>query len=139
MVETLKTAFFQYLEQVAVRLRPTSGGAGSLYVLRNPFVELNTIVEKLEQSESFKRLMKTTQDKFPPKGVWIANYSWEHDIQHFFRRTGSYEDIYDGLTINIDDLFQRYLTALQREMVQVRCLAPINAVDFGMIPLDLGE
>ncbi|HYR74872.1 MAG TPA: hypothetical protein VEM96_03435 [Pyrinomonadaceae bacterium] len=138
MFETLKTAFLEYLEQVALRLRPTGGGAGRLYVLRNPVVELNTIVETLEQSESFKRLMEGTQHEFPPKGVGIVNY-WQYDIQHFFRRTGSYEDIYGGQAINLDDLFQGYLAALQRETVQVRCLAPINAVDFGMIPLDLGE
>lgn len=134
----LKTAFVEYVEEVAERLRPTRGGAGPLYVLRNPLVELNTIVETLEQSESFKRLMEATQHEFPPKGVGIVNY-WQFDIQHFFPRTGSYENIYGGQAINLDGLFQGYLAALQRETVQVRCLAPINAVDFGMIPLDLGE
>jgi len=85
MTEELEIAFVRYVELALIRLRPQppESTSASLRVFRKPFVELNEIVESLEESELFQRLMDETQRAFPVKGLWIMNL-WESDISNFF-------------------------------------------------------
>lgn len=133
----LETAFSEYVEFAARNLKPQDRGSETLRVIRNPLIELNEIIERLEKSDEFKGIAQETQREFP-LGVWIVN-GWEHELRNFFRRSGFYQERFSDKPFDLPALFELYLSSLKREKVQLRFIAPIATIDFGLPELELPE
>lgn len=128
----IQTAFNNYVDLIAAEL-PDGGVA-----LDSAPIFLGR-VGKLEETHVFQKLVEATQRVLPSDGIWIVNL-WRSELENFFRRTGFYEDIYAGRrSLSNEVLLEKYKACLERKDCKVRYLAPIDAIDFGITHLDLGD
>jgi Apea-like HEPN len=128
----LRTAFSNY---VALTMNELSGGKAS----RDSAPVLLEKVGTLEGTDVFRNLVDATQRAYPADGMWIVNL-WRSELGNFFRRTGFYENVSEGRQLlRTEALFEKYQSCLQLTHRKVRYLAPIDAIDFGITHLDLGD
>jgi hypothetical protein len=62
---------------------------------------------------------------------------WTTPVQHFFRQSGLYQQIFAGQDIN-ESFADSFREALQRRTQQVTYLAPIDLIEFDQDVLDFG-
>jgi hypothetical protein len=126
----IRTAFSNYVDLTVAELSAEQARPGSAPVLLEK-------AETLEGTDVFRNLMDATQRAFPADGMWIVNL-WGSELGNFFRRTGFYEDVHAGRQfVSTEELLEKYHACLERTDREVRYLAPIDAIDFGVARLDL--
>ena len=128
----IQTAFSNYVDLTVAELSAGEVRPDSASILLER-------VGILEGTDVFRQLVNATQRAFPADGIWIVNM-WRSELENFFRRTGFYEDIYAGRqSLSTEALLQKYKACLEQNDCQVRYLAPIDAIDFGITHFDLGD
>lgn len=141
MRDELQTSLFGYAERVMAVLpaeHASRSEAGDLRLLVNSGLDLNGRVDELERVAEFRRLRSATDDAFSRGDIKVANFG-EFEIKNFFRRSGFYKDVYDGRPPDLNDVYERYVEAYRHEQVNIRYLAPIDAIDFSSNLLEFGD
>ena len=97
--------------------------------------------KEIEQHEAFYELVKETRSAY---GNGYHEYGedklkshqeiWAGALRNFFRRSGFYLNCFDGISYDIEELFNLYCMSFSKKKVKITNLAPIGTVE-----LDFGE
>jgi len=107
----------------------------------DPAYQLRNISDKIESSREFNNLVSTfsaglgRKTKRPPSD---PNRQERNVLKNFFRRSRTYLNMYQGASIDIDECFERLMTAFAERNIKVTLLRLIEEVYFPEDLIDFG-
>src|SRR5919109_1664093 len=143
MDSDLKSLFCSYVDIVRKTIQPQyareeAQRSEGLVILSNKVLELQALVDELENSELFNRLVRKTVASFP-QNPHFGYASAARAVGHFFRRSRCYIDVFKNHVTDPEALFQTYEHACQRQERQVTYLVPLEGVGFSEPRMDFGR
>jgi hypothetical protein len=172
-MQKLRKQFEGYLNVVSSKLVKTGkvGGGNKrvLHLSTNEPFELRTLVLKLEQENSFGKLVEETMSEFridddscietsPVLADTLSKYIDVLDlgpeylglsespeevvniaISNFFRRSGCYFNIFRKRIPDTDRLFEEYCSAFRKKEIKKKYLIPLGNVEFSRPSMNFGE
>ncbi|MGV7222781.1 MAG: hypothetical protein ACQ9MH_14790 [Nitrospinales bacterium] len=136
MSDNLYAAFQSYLNLVQSKIqnyREQPKVKKHLTLIKHAVVEL----EEIEKSDEFKKLKLATSELESPifgDDCWVDEYS--DPIKNWFRRSGVYLEMINNKRIEIEETFQKYQRAFQKQEIKTTYFLPLGLVHFNVESLD---
>ena len=140
MSNKLENIFNNYIELAKSRfdeLNLQKNVKGPLRIITNKSLEIRRIVDQLEKEAVFQELVNETSSEFSWRYKPVD--PWDFAIGNFFRRSNYYYNIFQGKTINHNNLFNQYTMAFSRDKISVTYLAPVLGIKFVDNIIDVGD
>jgi hypothetical protein len=132
MENSLSIAFRNYLEAVALKLKPNDRRLAIDHKAMLKYL----VEEELEKLPEFKALVEETKVSFATDE---KKYFLEWNAQNFFRRHGLYVTAFEGQPLQIDVALTAYKEAFQRHEMQRVYLVLLEGVEFTKDVLECGS
>ena len=129
-IDTVQSMFLKERENFRMR--------GSLRLVRNKAKILPDLVNELEEEDEFNQLVMETRSVFLPYHDEWDYHEWNRATKHYFRRSGYYDDLFEGKKPNFDATLKNYEEAFQRREIKITYLAPMEWVQFAESTMNFG-
>jgi hypothetical protein len=145
MPDPLKDTFSPYTEACQAKLQPKANSTRHILTPRREVfrsgmatMELRSIVEALEGSPEFHRLLLETRSSLSNDYHGKAEWAWKKAIMNFFRKSAYYHTLFNGGAPSVSEVFAQYVQAFNKRLIDTCYLIPIEYVDFAGPPMDFG-
>lgn len=129
----LEGIFRTYTNTVRAKLQRGSEAPKRRKQLRlatNNTTQLRVLVDDLESSAEFGKLVLETRSSFLGEYHGKSKSAWREAVKNFFRRSGYYIDIFEGQSVNGNVALDKYREAFQQREVKISYLALMEYVRF---------
>ena len=132
MTNTLYDSFHNYISvfQLLIEKRQenkTEKKGECLKLTLSEQKQLVFIVNETEGKKEFEEIVKATESEFPDYNEWGVG---KHPIHNFFCNSGFYVNLFKGVKLNPDQLFDSYCKEFQKISYNIKLLAMMEFVDF---------